>query len=119
MTATCPPSAFPVADVVRDRLVYAPGLRSVILRWIWGRPGPEEGWRLQLPGDPEDQALRPPRRGLGPDQIGAWMDQTLTAHGWQRAEATSWPPATLPRFVTTMAVVPARSSTKTKSTSKK
>ncbi|MGJ6969046.1 hypothetical protein ACSDR0_44845 [Streptosporangium sp. G11] len=92
--------------MVRDRLVYAPGLRSVILRWIWGRPGLDGGWRLQLPGATEDQALRPPRRGLAPEEVGAWMDQTLTAHGWQRAEPTSWPPATLPRFVTTMAVIP-------------
>jgi len=91
---------------------YAPGLRSVILRWIWGRPGPEGGWRLQLPGAPEDQALRPPRRGLNPEQVGVWMDQTLTAHGWQRAEATSWPPATLPRFATTMAVIPAPAQSK-------
>ncbi|MER5424380.1 hypothetical protein [Streptosporangium roseum] len=89
-------------------LVYTPGLQHALLRWLWGRPGPAGGWQLHLPGAGQEQVLRPPRRGLDPQQIGDWMDEILPAHGWQRAEPTSWPPSTLPRLVTQIPVIPAQ-----------
>ncbi len=77
-----------------DRLVYVPGLRTAWLRWIWGRPGPGGGWQLTLPGVPSE--VRPPRRGMPPEEVQAWLQHTLSAHGWQPAPAEPWPPPLAP-----------------------
>lgn len=73
-----------------DTLVYMPGLRYAILRWIWGRPGPAGGWHLHLPGQPGGQVLRPPRRGTPPQEVQEWLEAALTEHGWDQVDPKPW-----------------------------
>lgn len=74
---------------------------TAYLWWIWGRPGPAGGWQLLLParpdlfeGGPAGQVLRPPRRGMRPQEVEAWLSQMLTRHGWQPHPSLTWPPLT-------------------------
>ncbi|WP_433259403.1 hypothetical protein ACQPYK_50145 (plasmid) [Streptosporangium sp. CA-135522] len=90
-----------------DMLRYAPSLRYATLWWIWGRPGPAGGWQLRLPDAPDDQVLRPPQRGMPPEEISAWMEEVVAEHGWRRHNAAPWPPFDPPPFVTEVPVVPA------------
>ncbi|MGW4411948.1 hypothetical protein ACWEJ6_48630 [Nonomuraea sp. NPDC004702] len=73
-----------------DTLVYLPGLRTAWLRWIWGRPGPTGGWQLTLPGAATE--VQPPRRGMPPEQVEAWLRDVLRTHGWQPAPPEMWLP---------------------------
>ncbi|MEU6718324.1 hypothetical protein ABZ897_43235 [Nonomuraea sp. NPDC046802] len=73
-----------------DRLVYVPGLRTAWLRKVWGKPGPDGGWQLTLPGVPSD--VRPPRRGMPPEEVDIWLHDTLRGHGWRPAVPDPWPP---------------------------
>ncbi len=88
-------------------LVYTPGLRYATLWWIWGRPGPTGGWQLRLSGAPDDQVLRPPRRGMPLHEVAAWLEEILPEHGWRRHESAPWPPAPVsPSVRTKIPVLP-------------
>ncbi|MEU0938984.1 hypothetical protein [Embleya sp. NPDC005971] len=53
--------------------------------------GPRRGgWYLDL--DHPDITVRPPRRGMPPQAVGAWLTEVLAEHGWALAEHVSWPP---------------------------